>query len=173
MPATLKVKGGFGGVHIGYRWQFDRFVFGPELGYEAGSVKHRLSEFDSEDGETDWLESKVNNILTLRLKAGHLIDARTRVYGAAGVARGDFTYSGGFFGDDVSASIKRDYKANGYTVGLGVERQLTARVSAFGEWNYYNFGKTDVNFVDADNNGQRTVSTPEHHRVKVGINFRF
>lgn len=173
----VDISGVTGGVHVGYRWQRNRWVFGPELGVEFGNV----------DDETDLVyttpagldvplgaraKSEMNNILSLRAKAGYLVDDRTMIFGTAGYVRGDFDYTlneiGGY-------RQKESFHADGYSVGLGVERRMTDRLSLTAEWEYRNFGDNDVDFYDpeVDDAFLRTVATPEHHNVKIGLNFSF
>lgn len=165
LDANLRVNGGFGGVQLGYRWQYGDFVIGPELSYEVGDVSDGATLI----GGTETWESDVNHLLTLRLKAGRVVAPQTLLYGSAGYTRGDFTYR--YAGADIAQD--QDYTANGYTVGLGVERKLTPRISAFGEWNYHNFGRTDIDVVDDLGDGSRTIATPSHQRLKMGLNFKF
>ncbi|TGN68370.1 hypothetical protein E4L95_01440 [Paracoccus liaowanqingii] len=87
----LDVSGATAAVHVGYRWQRDRWVFGPELGVEVGSVDADLaSSFEGGDFE---LEAEMQNIVTLVMKTGYSVDPQTLVYGTFGVARGNFDYT--------------------------------------------------------------------------------
>jgi len=144
------------GLRLGYAWQRDRWVYGPELGITGGSIK------DSFDTGTGKFESKVNYMLALRLKAGYLVQDDMLVYGLAGWQRGDFTY------DDLGTDV--DYNANGYVIGLGVEKRLNENWSITGEYEYTNFGKTDVTLPVSLG---ASVATPEHSNIKLGVNYRF
>ena len=57
----------------------------------------------------------------------------------------------------------------GGVAGLGVERKVTDRWSVFGEYEYRGFDKKKV----TDANGFTSEATPEHHSVKLGVNFSF
>lgn len=144
------------GLRLGYAWQRDRWVYGPEIGITGGSIK---DSFDTADGR---FESKVNHMLALRLKAGYLVQDDTLLYGIAGWQRGDFTY------DDMGTEV--DYDADGYVLGLGVEKRLSERWLVTGEYEYANFGRTDVTLPVS---GGASVATPEHSNVKLGVNYRF
>ncbi len=154
----LKVKGANAGVRAGYRWQRDRWVFGPELGFEGGDIK----------GDTDGViagvpleaEAQIKNVLALRLKTGYAVGPDMLVYGIAGVARADVDFTVG--------EIEENYKKTGYVVGLGVEKQLTEKWSVTGEYEYANFGKEDLEFDDTT-----TAATAKYNNVKLGVNFRF
>lgn len=143
-------------LRAGYRWQRDRWVVGPELSYMIGDVK---DSFDMVGGGS--FESKVDNLLAIKMKTGYLVNPETLVYGIAGWQKGNFTY------ENNGNSI--DYDADGYVVGLGAERRINDRMSLTAEYEYSNFGKTDVTIAP----GVISVATPEHHNVKVGLNFQF
>lgn len=61
----------------------------------------------------------------------------------------------------------------GWTVGLGTEWAVLGNWSIFGEWNYMNFGTSNVTFTDATF-GSTTVSAKQQiNELKLGINYRF
>ncbi|MDO5704779.1 MAG: outer membrane beta-barrel protein [Paracoccus sp. (in: a-proteobacteria)] len=168
---SLDVSGAAGTLALGYRWQRNKFVYGPELTVDFGGVEDDYA--NAENGSTfdDGGKSEVNHIISLKFKGGSLVNEQTLVYGLAGVAYGDFTYTQGT--GDGAQSV--DYDATRYVIGAGVERKVSERLSVFGEWNYYNFGKTDVFFPASDDSdsGVQTVATPEHHLIKIGLNYQF
>ena len=136
-------------------------MVGPEIAYVGGDISDDF-EFDSAplglaDSE---FESEVDSLLGIRLKTGYLVRPDTLVYGIAGWQQGDFTYS--------VDGEEEGYDADGYVLGLGVERKLTDRMSVTGEYEYANFGSTDIEYL-----GRTTVATPEHSNVKLGLNFSF
>lgn len=147
--ANLTLRGG-------YRWQRDRWVVGPELSYMMGDIK---DSFNLAAGGS--FESKVDNVLALKLKTGYLVNPETLVYGIAGWQKGNFTY------DNNGRNV--DYDADGYVVGFGAERRINERMSVTAEYEYSNFGKTDVTIAP----GVNSVATPEFSNVKVGLNFQF
>lgn len=174
---NLKVKGITGDIHAGYRWQRDKWVFGPELAIEGGNVDANFRNESPNDTQLPGepainvleLESKVNYIATLAFKTGYAVRPDTLIYGTVGYVRGDFDYSVSYNG----TNFEDGYSANGYAVGLGVERKLSERTSVFAEWQYRNFGRTDVRFDVNEDQYNTSVATPEHHNLKVGVNFSF
>lgn len=157
-PGKLELSGANAGLRLGYRWQKDRWVFGPELGYEGGNIKDDMPEGGYE------AESKIKNVLALRFKTGYEVNPGTLVYGIAGVGRAKVDYSVSGTGLDIDDSFNR----TGYILGLGVEKQLTDRVSLTGEYEYANFGKENL----ADGLTE-TKATPKYNNVKLGVNFKF
>ncbi len=58
----------------------------------------------------------------------------------------------------------------GYTVGAGLEYLFAPSWSAKVEYQYYNFGKTNVTDLVS---GTAVSFTNDVHTVKAGINYRF
>lgn len=160
------------GLHLGYRTERNGWVLGPELSYEAGDVSDSMTDTDADGTLED--SSNVDSVLSLKLKAGRVIGGNTLVYGVLGAARGDFAYESTFTDTaGVSETESAPYDATGYVIGAGIERKVSDRISVTGEWNYYNFGKTDL-FLEGDaQSGLATYATPAHHRVKLGLNYQF
>lgn len=152
----LETGGINGGLHVGYRWQRDRWVIGPELSVMGGNIE---DDFTSAGGLD--VESKVNHVIALKLKTGYEVQPNMLVYGTAGVARGDFTYTV----DDEDF----DFDSNGYVFGLGVERMVSDRMSVFGEIERNQFDKEEVDL----GGGFSTSASPSFNNVKVGLNFKF
>ena len=161
---TLKLSGVNGGLRIGYRWQQNNWVFGPELGYEVGNIE---DSFDSVGGYD--AQSKIKNVLALRFKTGYLVRPDTQVYGIIGAARAkiDNYYVEGT-GDGGPSAIRDSFNRSGYIVGLGAERQINDKWSVTGEYEFANFGKKTIN-----DGAAYTRVTPKYHNVKLGVNFRF
>lgn len=175
---NLEISGAVLDARLGYRWQRNKFVFGPELSVDGGSVDDSWSRISPnstplpgeplEDRAS--IESSMKYSVNLAFKTGYLVRPDTMIYGSAGFVHGKFDYEIAL--NDNSASD--DYTANGYTIGLGVEHKINERISVFGEYNYRNYGKTDVVFDDLPGGGQLvTRGTPEHSIVKMGVNFSF
>ena len=62
----------------------------------------------------------------------------------------------------------------GWTVGIGGEYAFTNYVSAFAEYNYYDFGTRTLTFLDPVGAFNDNISIRERQSVaKVGLNFRW
>jgi outer membrane immunogenic protein len=162
-PDDLKLSGANAGVHVGYRWQMGGWVFGPELGYEAGGVSDSVSA-----GGYD-AESKIKNILALRVKTGFEFRPGTLVYIVAGMARAKVDYVVESSGTAGSIALDDSYTKTGTIIGLGAEKRLTERMSLTGEYEYSSFGKETLQ----DGLGASTQATAKFHNVKLGLNFNF
>lgn len=162
----LGISGPSFGLHGGYRWQRDNWVFGPELGFEIGSVDEEVTFAYGADTASS--KSELNHIITLVMKTGYTVDPQTLVYGTFGLARGDFDYTLALNG----RSETKGFTATGIAAGLGVERMINDTTSVFAEYQYRDFGNETVNFTD----GADTLSTRASmsmSSIKVGANFRF
>lgn len=163
------VSGASLGAHVGYRWQRDRWVFGPELGFELNSADESISY--TVDGVPGTAKSELNNSVTLVMKTGYAVDPQTLVYGTFGVARGDFDYTiTGPLG-----SLTEGFTATGVAAGLGVERMVNDRVSVFAEYQYRDYGNETLTFTDpiepelqASTRASMSMSS-----IKIGANFKF
>lgn len=142
-------------VRAGYRWQRQKWVFGPELAYTRGNVR---DSFEHSKGE---FESRENSVLSLRFKTGRLVRPDTQVYGFVGWQKGDFTY--------VDSGKELDYDADGGLFGVGVEKKLTEHLSITGELEHGYFGKTPM-IIDTD---KLSKATPEHSNIRIGLNYQF
>lgn len=161
------VLGATVGLHGGYRWQRNNWVFGPELGIEFGSVDETISFRDPVD--LFEVESKMNNIITLVLKTGYEVSPGTLVYGTFGVARGDFDYTLTRSGNSVTES----FDAVGIAAGFGAERMINERTSIFAEYQYRDFGNESVSFDAGEGNSLDTLASMSMSTVKIGANFKF
>lgn len=160
---AVDLKGPTLGLHLGYRWQRENWVFGPELGVEGGSVD--ATDTIEAVGE---VKSELNYLVALRMKTGYAINPQTLLYGTLGVAHGDFDYTLSLPGNSQTES----YSDTAFTAGLGFERKINERLSAFAEWEFRQFDKTEIIYSDGDNH-LVTNTSPEHHHIRVGVNFRF
>lgn len=161
----LEIKGATGEVRMGYRWQRDNWVFGPELSFMGGDIKDSVGIVGGPGPSgVNVIESTVNSVLALKLKAGYAVQPNMLVYGTLGATHGDFTVD--YLG------VGSDYTMNGHVVGLGVERMVTERMSVTAEVERNSFDKKYV-AVGGLAPAVTTGPTPSFSNVKLGVNFRF
>lgn len=103
-----------GSVFVGQNWRTDRTVYGVEFALSSGE-KVRL-----DFGPADNFEYATRAMLDLSGRYGYLWDDAYLVYGKAGITFGNYEY------DWVSGGVPDSGTlwSAGYTVGLGVERQM-------------------------------------------------
>ncbi|MTH76595.1 outer membrane protein [Paracoccus aestuariivivens] len=154
----LEISGANVGIRAGYRWQREKWVFGPELGFEMTDIRDDTNALVG--GVDVNADTKVKNVLALRFKTGYEVQPGTLVYGIAGWARADIDYE--LASQDVS------FDADGYILGLGVEKMMNDRMSVTGEYEYADFGKDTL-----EAGGYSTAATTKYHNLKIGVNYRF
>lgn len=163
-PGSVDLTGLSWGLHAGYRWQQGmgarQIVYGPEISIQTSNAR---KSFDNGSFAS---ESQMDRFMALRFKAGVLTaSGNTLFYGQTGVARGRFDYRV----EGSGMSYDGDYSDDAWLLGAGVERRVSQRWSIIGEYEYRGFDKVRL----TDRNGFKTEATPEHHSLKLGLNFNF
>jgi outer membrane immunogenic protein len=167
-------EGGFGGIQIGYDYQFpNNFLFGVVADVSFGEIDDSVLSGTvlQQSGEVDYFG-------TVRAKAGYAVE-RFLPYVTAGFAWAHSEASiacptGAGFGvcslpDFEGQSRSDDTIATGWTVGVGLDYAFTDNWSANIEYLYADFGKDTY---DLDIFGQGEVEA-DLNMVKLGINYRF
>lgn len=163
-PGSVDITGLSWGLHAGYRWQRGagawQVVYGPEFSIQKSNAREAF------DNGSLASESQMDRFTALRFKAGVLTaSGHTLFYGQTGVARGTFDY----LVEGAGMSHDGDYSDDAWLLGAGVERRVSRHWSIVGEYEYRGFDKVRL----TDENGFRTDATPDHHSLKLGLNFNF
>ncbi|WP_182911491.1 outer membrane protein [Paracoccus sp. JM45] len=163
----VKLEGASLGLHAGYRWQRDQWVFGPELTIEGGNVDNSIN-IDGGDAGNVNIESELNYLVTLVMKTGYEVQPGTLIYGTFGIASGDFDYT--LSTDDVSVSD--GFSASGIAAGFGVEKKFNEKMSMFAGYQYRDLSKETATFTDGTDS---VVSKPTtaHSNIRIGVNYSF
>lgn len=153
-------NGILGGVHIGYNFQSDSFVYGVEADLEASNI-------DGDDGgsggdvngfEIDWMGS-------VRARLGYAMD-RTLFYATGGYA----FMRGTAYNADVSPREEDSATFHGWTLGAGVEYAFTDHVTARLEYRYADFGSRRISLPAS---GYDEEIDPSIHAVRIGFSYKF
>jgi outer membrane immunogenic protein len=139
-----------GGVQVGADWQFaPNWVIGAQ-------------------GQYSWINGNVGAAFPGGL--AYTNNQRGLIYVKGGYAYSDNNENVTFGGVPIGFTTRGDHR-NGYTVGAGLEYMFAPSWSAFGEYQYYNFGKASFTaplaLVPAGS------FTTDDHVVKAGVNYRF
>jgi outer membrane immunogenic protein len=154
---SLSPSGWFGGGQIGYNAQFNWLVLGLEADLQGADINDSSSMgFTNVQTDIDWFS-------TVRGRIGYAAGP-TLIYFTGGWAFADLNQSVNAPG----VAMSKDEIASGYTLGGGVEWQLSQGWSL----------KTEYLYVDL---GEQTLSSPagtyttdtDFHTVRAGLNFRF
>jgi outer membrane immunogenic protein len=186
---SLSSSGFTGGIQGGYNWQVGQIVFGGEGDFGAfdlGKSVRASGEFPStflgdaytldESMSTDWL-------ITLRGRLGYTVTPQLLLYGTAGLALTDFSFSSSYADNAIDAtfpggtgSASVSNVLTGWTIGGGGEWLIDGCWSIKAEYLYLDFGSTNLPvalsntedytqtmWVDADLSAQV---------ARVGVNYR-
>jgi outer membrane immunogenic protein len=152
-----------GGIHIGYNWQANQFVYGAEADFEFSTVDggYTLLNGNGTSFEQDWQAS-------IRARLGFVATDRLLVYATGGVAFTDLSYT--YFTPLIAESF--DSTETGWTVGGGAEYAFTDNLTARLEYRYTDFGEISNNSTAAFP-GFTYSHDPQFHTVRVGFSYKF
>jgi outer membrane immunogenic protein len=157
--------GVFGGLHAGYLFQQDVFVFGLEGDIEAADINGNFNNLTpiTSSGSTD-----INWQGSGRLRLGYAT-GQFLPYLTGGIAFADVDYGGGPAGGPCCGFSKTTI---GYTVGAGLEYAISDVLSANVEYRYTDFGKESgsLNPTFPGVNMPVDLST---HAVRLGVSYHF
>src|ERR1700760_2596846 len=172
---------GIGGAQIGCDYQFaGRWVVGVQGMYDYARINdtHVVpTAFPGFPVGSFISQNQTKDIFTATARVGFLFVPQLLGYVKGGGAwtRQDYTFIGTVpvtFLSENALGVDRQ----GWTVGGGVEWMFAHGWSVFGEFNYMDFGRKDVNFVA----GPGTVGAPDVIRTRltvetgvIGVNYKF
>jgi outer membrane immunogenic protein len=152
-------KGWVFGGHVGYLWQYGRFVGGLEVDYSAADLKETQTSplengFVGELPATRQfaLASKIDALASARGRAGFLLSDNLLAYGTAGVAWGHAKVSvtqticivkTSVCNSDSLSAAENNF---GWVAGGGIEYRLTQNLLLRGEYLHYDFGSVGYAF---------------------------
>lgn len=163
----VRLEGAALGLHAGYRWQREKWVFGPELGIEGGNVDNSLDINDGEGGSVN-LKSELNYLVTLVMKTGYEVKPGTLIYGTFGIAVGDFEYTL----SSAEGSAKDGFTATGIAAGFGVEHKISEKMSMFAGYQYRDLSKETATFTNGTD-AIESKPTTAHSNIRLGVSYRF
>ncbi|WP_045390200.1 outer membrane protein [Falsirhodobacter sp. alg1] len=149
-------------AHAGYRWQQpgSNFVYGVEGMISTGEVEDSIESGDYAAA------AKMQYSVTLRGTLGYTVRPDTLLYGFAGytAGRSEYTVVGPL------GIIDETDDVDGYVLGFGAEKFINDKWSVRGEYEYSNYGSTDIT---SKNGAYYTKNTPEFNTIRVGVNYNF
>jgi outer membrane immunogenic protein len=136
LGSDIHLDGWLAGGHLGLQRQFDRWVVGIEASYTGGDLDGSKTIAGLAD-----IKATVSDILMITGRLGYTWRDRL-FYVKAGYASADvdlkITTLGGTFSSD--------WRADGWTAGIGFERHLTSNVTFGLEYNYIDLGSKNFTF---------------------------
>jgi outer membrane immunogenic protein len=172
--ARLNSTGAVYGGQIGCDYQFaPSWVVGVEGAVSAGALRgSTVVPLPANAGDTALVTVRTDFIPSLTARLGYAVD-QWLFYGKGGVAWTNDKYSvtGVFTGIPFDAEGLG--MRTGWTAGAGVEWAFTNDWSARLEYDYYDFGHSNVLMSDAANGFASIVTYRQNAQmVKLGLNFR-
>lgn len=172
-------SGWFGGVQVGYNYQFsNNVVLGVEADFEFGSLSDTLNYTAANyggisDQDFGTIDTKIEAFGTVRARLGYAMD-HFLPYVTGGLAWGNVkvdetwtNYMGGVYNVFNSGSASRSETLWGWTVGAGVEYAVTDNWTVKAEYLYADLG--DINWDSTANTKiDMTLQT-----IKAGVNYKF
>ena len=133
------------GIRAGYDWQFDRMVFGVVAEYTQNDARDSTSAF-SITPAFYYFTRDLETTAAVRARAGYAFGERGDflVYATAGAVRAEIKQE--FETSNVANSftpVEGDSDANGYQVGVGIERKVLDNLSLGLEYLYTNVKEED------------------------------
>lgn len=161
---AFDVDGFIGGLHAGYNWQADQFVFGVE-GDIAFSDLSGGADYDY-IGSPGYLSLESDWQASARLRAGYAFD-RTLLYVTGGVA---FARAELEAASD-SGIVESDSNTHvGWTIGGGIEHAFSDQWLGRIEARYTDFGSETY---DLGTQGSAVKSSWDQTTVTVGLSYKF
>jgi outer membrane immunogenic protein len=169
-----------GGGQIGCDYQFGGWVVGVQGMFDFGNIdsSHVVpTAFPGLPVGAFVSQNRTKDIFTATGRLGYLFAPQLLGYVKGGGAwtRQDYTFIGTIpftFLSENALGVDRQ----GWTIGGGLEWMFAPGWSVFGEFNYMDFGRKNVNFVA----GPGTVGAPDVIRTRltvetglIGVNYKF
>lgn len=162
---NLDIKGGVGGLTVGYDWQVNNLVYGVELDAAGSGISgsHGPATFGGFTCSSGPCETEVDWIANLRGRVGYA-NNNWLYYAVGGVA-----YAGVDARIPGNANLQAGAtNVNGWTVGGGFEYAFNQNWTTRVEMNY-----TDLGSWRYDSNNSDFNATAKFTTVKIGVNFRY
>jgi outer membrane immunogenic protein len=173
-PASGKVNGFLGGFQAGYNYQIGWVVVGIEGDFSFADVSGSYTCF-ADLPPAGSCTSKADWFGTLTGRIGGTVDhALLYVKGGAAWVHDKYTDNCPACGPyENAASFTGDQTKLGWTVGAGVEYAFTRNWSGKVEYDYMDFGTTNVSMISSTNDPYTVDILQRIHVVKAGVNYRF
>ena len=157
--------GPFGGVHAGFLFQSDRFVYGVEGDIEVGDID---GSYQNGSGLTSSGSTDIGLQGSVRAKGGYAMD-RFLPYITGGLAIADVEYGGGPAGGPCCGYSDT---ALGWTAGAGLQYAINDMMSARVEYRYTDYG-SDTDGLPPTFPSTNMRTDLKIHAVMVGLSLQF
>lgn len=164
----LDPEGAFGGVQVGYNYQFsNNIVLGIEGDWSFASMKDGNEGYWDDGDQYTHVDLEIDQMATIQARLGYAMDRwlpfMTLGWGWAHAERTAFNDT--FLNPPVSDKRWHD----GWTIGAGAEFAIDNNWSVKGEYRYFDAGDEDYSLTFADG----TNVDLKIHTLRFGVNYRF
>lgn len=175
LGSDFNLKGGIGGVHVGYNLQSGRLVTGLEADFSFMDWSGKISdpEIEGSRRETDNVSAGMDWLATIRGRAG-FTSGSALVYATGGVAfvGGDWAACDCDNGDADIGDLSLDN--TGLVFGGGIEADLGGNWSLRSETLYYAFGgQHAATSLNADSDPGDYAGIDDIWVARLGLSYRF
>jgi len=160
-----KIDGLLYGVGAGYDVNLGSAVVGVEGEYTDSTAKSDRRDFT---GDFGFGRVSQGRDLYVGARAGFLANPRTLLYVKGGYTNSKLNVLAG----DTNQTTDTAFKLDGWRVGAGVERALTANSFAKVEYRYSNYDKGHIDFANGATSSEFNVDT-DRHQVVASVGWRF
>jgi outer membrane immunogenic protein len=164
------LTGAVAGGHAGYNYQIGQIVVGIEGDFDWTNLKGSASDFSILSGNTTTTTSKLTWLADITGRVGYAWD-NWLLYAKGG---GAWTHGEGSSittGTGTTTSGSED--RSGWLIGGGVEWGFMQHWSAKAEYNYMDFGTTNVTRVSNTGVVNQRDNTLKVNVVKIGVSYHF
>lgn len=170
-PGAADPLGLLGGGQVGVTYQMGPWVAGAEVSVGAASIADTAKCVTglSRDPSVLACQSTVDSLGSVSARLGQSW-GDLLVYGKAGAAWANG--SSEIFSPLNPAHASSSGTRWGWMLGGGVEHALTARLSSFLEYDYYDFGTRHLSYSGAEPSGTASFQQ-QLAAVRMGLNYRF
>jgi outer membrane immunogenic protein len=128
------------GGQIGYNYQIGPWVLGPEVSFSGSGFRdvHPISGGAFNSPATTTVHSNIDDLLTVTGRLGYLFHDNLLVYAKGGFASASLS-AAGLDTSFINYSFQTDKRADGWTIGGGVEYRLSTNISFAIEYAHLDF----------------------------------
>jgi len=183
---TVHPNGVIGGVQAGYNWQFDRWVTGVEVDFQASGEQGSISLFCpagtcATTAVTTSATEKLKWFGTARGRFGATITPDILLYLTGGLAYGRLTEDGFVTNPTTTIPFSFSKTSLGWAAGAGVEGHLTGRWTWRAEYLFLALREPEGTVVTPIVTVNRIPSTLNvvvdptftDHILRVGVNYKW
>jgi outer membrane immunogenic protein len=169
------MNGFLGGVQTGFNWQAaPNFVVGLEGEYSWADITGNATTVSLVSGFSSAVDAKIKDFALFTGRLGYAADNWLfYVKGGGAWAQASSTGVGTLASGTLFETTSTSSNRTGWTIGAGVEWGFAPNWSAKLEYNYIDFGSTNIAVLGTVSGVTNISSTATVNVVKGGINYRF